>query len=151
MTTCDNYEPAVAYARAMLLRPNIIYPYRSVVIFDIDGTLLDYSGKPIPCVIELYNLVLERNLIPIIMTARLHEPLTMDWTRHQLAAAGIKGYERIYFRQPYCEDVTRYKLEARKHIWDSGFHVVMSIGDNIWDVGVYGGIDVLLTDPKFHM
>jgi predicted secreted acid phosphatase len=41
-------------------------------------------------------------------------------------------------------NIIDYKTNARRHAVDSGINIVMSVGDQYWDMGSYGGIPVKL-------
>jgi predicted secreted acid phosphatase len=117
------------------------------IIFDIDDTLLiPEINKPIPETLFFYNWVKARGFKPVIVTARIGTLQNINLTIKQLKNLGIQDYEYIFFLPPESRDVANYKLLARKHISDLyDGEVVMSVGDNPWDVGDYGGYSVLLT------
>ena len=41
-------------------------------------------------------------------------------------------------------DIEKYKLFARKEVYELGYTCIFSIGDMYWDTGDYGGIPILL-------
>ena len=64
-------------------------------------------------------------------------------TQNQLGSIGIVGYKSMYFRSPAKENNPwKYKEIARKSVLDRGFNIIMSVGDQPWDIGNYGGIGV---------
>lgn len=120
---------------------NMINPtHNSVIVYDIDDTLISYSGKPIIPVIHTYNYAKNKGFIPVIITARAGTEENIDKTKKQLTSHGITDYRYIYFRPENNEDQIVYKLESRKNLHDRGYEVKISIGDMPWDVGAYGGI-----------
>lgn len=121
------------------------WPSNTAAVFDIDGTLLSLPFfEPIDYVIDLYNTVKQKNIIPIIITAREYFPYNWHVTTEQLKYYGITEYKILFMRTKDCVNLFQYKLDARKKVHDLGFNVVMSIGDNPFDIGEYGGIGVLL-------
>lgn len=120
-------------------------PEYAVMVFDIDCTLIDNRGQCILPIINLFNHVKDRGIIPIIITNRLGDPDNVKYTQNQLAQCGIAGYRSLYFRSPNREDNPyRYKEKARKSIHERGMAVIASIGDQPWDIGNYGGIGFIL-------
>lgn len=115
-----------------------------VVIYDIDGTLIDHSGQPRQHIIHTYHHALRRGLTPVIITARRGTRENIFLTKKQLAQFGIGGYSGIYFMppeiDPYPQNQARYKFYARKNIHDKGHKIIASIGDMPWDYGHYGGV-----------
>ncbi len=129
-------------ARAVLsklaLAPN------SIVIFDIDDTLITPTGKPYVPVIDLYNEALANGIHTGLITARSGDPSNVDATFAQLHRVGVADWSIAYFRSPKQLDVARFKRNARKDLWSKGYHVVMTVGDKEWDHGDYGGFSVLI-------
>ena len=114
-------------------------PPNAAMVFDIDETLLDLSGNPIEPVVNLYNMVKSKGITPIIITARFGHERNTELTRNQLIRAGITGWRFIYFLPPHKNDVSLYKQISRQDAHDRGYHVVMSIGDEPYDIGYAGG------------
>jgi hypothetical protein len=119
-------------------------PNRSVIIFDIDDTLIQSSnGKGIADVLQSYYLVNSMGIKPIIITARLYNPYVVNYTYNQLASFGINN-PTVFFCPEGMSDYGRYKLMTRKSIADRGFNIIMSIGDQPWDIGEYGGYGIIV-------
>jgi hypothetical protein len=114
----------------------------SVIVYDIDNTLIHDSGYPITPIIDTYLYAKARGFKPVIMTARPGTPENIERTKKQLQFYGISDYLCMYFRPVDKLDPYRYKLLARENIHDRGYKVVMSIGDMPWDMGAYGGIGI---------
>ena len=112
----------------------------SVIVYDIDDTLIDNNGCPILPVINTYHYAKNSGLTTVIITARPDYDENIQRTIQQLHYFGITGYKYIYFRPRDKEDQATFKLLARKNLHDRGYHVVASIGDMPWDIGLYGGI-----------
>ena len=112
----------------------------TAVVFDIDDTLISSkNGKCIGYVVELFNYA-KRISTPFIITNRIGNQYAIDYTNKQLYECGIHGYKDIYFQHPNTyNDPWKYKREAREHIHNTGYIVLMSIGDMPWDIGEYGG------------
>ena len=120
--------------------------YGGVIIFDIDDTLiLQPENKTIPETIFFYDLTKNMGFTPVIITARPGFSENVDRTIEELKSFGITGFEYIFFMPNGEKDPYRYKLNARKNVYDIyGGNIVMSVGDMPWDVGQYGGYSVLL-------
>jgi len=129
---------------AMYLLSSLTIEPNNAIIFDIDDTLIDKYGQCIIPVIQLYNYAKTLGLIPIIITARLDEVNNINYTLYQLHTCNITDYHEIFFRPENMLNLYEYKNSRRKHIYDSGFKVLMSVGDMPWDIGQYGGIGIYL-------
>jgi len=116
----------------------------SIIFFDIDLTLIDDKGLGIQPVIEFYNYVKSLGIKPVIITARRNYENNVKKTLLQLKNYNITDYYKIFFRNPETLDFAKYKLQCRKLFFDKGFKILMSVGDSSYDVGQYGGKDVLL-------
>lgn len=124
----------------------ITLPHNPCIVFDIDHTLLDQFGHPIEPVVYLYNDVKRRGITPVIITAREGRPEVVNWTTSQLKNVGIVDYKLLYFLHPGRKDPWRYKLMSRKNVSDRGYSVIMTVGDEQWDHGDYGGVGFII--PK---
>jgi predicted secreted acid phosphatase len=132
-----------------VIRPylkNIISDTASVpqrcVVFDIDGTVLFNKPPSYKCSAEennhimwLYRLV-KKNRIPIfIVTARLESGRAE--TIEQLNCLGITGYQHLFLRPASyrgSEAVAAYKAHARTIIRNSGYNIILNVGDQWWDL-----------------
>lgn len=114
----------------------------TVIVYDIDGTLLDTNGNPIGPIIDSYIYAKSKGMIPVIITARPAFEKNIMHTREQLSNVGVTEYKYMYFMPLDKEDQALYKLNARKNLFERGYRVAMSIGDMPWDYGEYGGIGV---------
>ena len=112
------------------------------VVFDIDDTLINSdTGEIMPKVFSLYRYCVMRGYRVYIITARAWTPNAVKYTLDQLRALGVVGFQSIAFRPPDNWNVAKFKMEARKSIPQK---VVMSVGDQRWDIGEYGGIGVIV-------
>ena len=125
----------------MYLR-SLSYPGKKVVVFDIDETLYDsVNDKPIHDTILFYHIAKNLGYKTAIVTARSNT--FTDETILLLDKLGVTGYEIIFFYSNFL-DIPEYKKEARRYIHQNIGPVVMSIGDQLWDMGEYGGYGVKL-------
>jgi len=132
-------------ANAMNKLSSMDMPPNPSIIFDIDSTLINsISGQSKTPVITLYNYALVRGISPIIITARPGYEYNIEWTKEQLFNCEIVGYKIMYFRPEGSNDIWKYKEEARKNVAERGYNTVMSVGDQMWDIGKYGGVGVLV-------
>jgi len=114
------------------------------VVFDIDDTLIDSLGKPMFDVIDLYLYARKLRFKIFIITARAGADDNIRRTIVELEHFGITGYTGLYFRHPDNHNVENYKLVARRKIFEDGFNTVMSVGDMPWDIGLYGGVGIII-------
>lgn len=118
---------------------------KDIVIFDIDETLFDpYSDREIIPVINFYRYLVENNYNTAIITARENNPESLRYTLEDLEKHNVRDYKFLFLREPFYNDLFIYKRDARKHIVDSGYTPLMSLGDKRWDMGEYGGIGILV-------
>jgi predicted secreted acid phosphatase len=115
------------------------------VIFDIDDTLIDVKGNCIGEIVYIYNYVKKLGIDPIIITNRAGTKDIMDYTMKQLSNCNITEYRYLYFRDPTkTNDPYKYKEDARKDVFNKGYFTVISIGDQMWDIGNYGGLGFIV-------
>lgn len=117
-----------------------------VIVFDIDGTLIDENGKAIDEIITAYFYVKNFGYQTAIITARPDITENIIYTLEQLRSHGITGYKFAYFLPLHKTDQATYKLLARKNITDKGYNIVASVGDMPWDIGEYGGVGFIVTN-----
>jgi predicted secreted acid phosphatase len=122
-------------------------PDNPTIVFDIDDTLIDKQGNCIEPVMMLYNYAKKKGLTIVIITARVATVTNINKTKYQLTSCGIYDYKAMYFRPINKDDLWKYKLLSRKDLLNKGLNVIMSVGDMIWDIGMYGGVGILL--PTF--
>jgi hypothetical protein len=137
-------ECEIIVSRAIGILSNMELPNNASIIFDIDDTLITNDGKCIAPVVMLYNFSKMLGIIPVIITARPNNVLTNIYTMKQLSDCGITGYNSLYLRPEGQDDVYEYKLSARKNVKERGMETVMSVGDMLWDIGLYGGVGVII-------
>jgi predicted secreted acid phosphatase len=119
------------------------------IVFDIDGTLIDDTTyQPIDYITSFYNYCLSLGLTVFIITARPSTNNNVKHTTDMLHDNGISGWKGIYFARDRSVDIPGYKLKSRKHIYDRGYTVLMSLGDNWFDIGKYGGFGVIVNKKK---
>jgi len=121
------------------------------VMFDIDDTLIHYSGKPIKPMIKLLNECIKLNLTVIIITAR--DSQYTDETIKELKKHGIKC-DLLYLRKP-TDDLRKFKSKIKEYLKENeDITIILSVGDNIIDVdGEYSGYFIKLpntSDSKLY-
>lgn len=117
------------------------------VMFDIDGTLIDYQGYPIKQVINLLKLCMKNSLNVIIITAR---PISSaQFTEAQLRYFNI-DYSVIFYRTTG----NNFKSNIKKGLSELDLNIILSIGDNTVDIeGGYSGFYIKLPnkdDPNLY-
>lgn len=146
MTTTQNYDRLWGIFASIKNEVSNIksFPENSCAIFDIDGTLIDTACNPILPVVDFYDYLKRIGFKIFIVTARTNKTNVIAQTKKQLENAQVTNYEKIYFRDNWEKDICKFKEDARREIKNTGNFVVFSIGDNSWDVGIYGGIGILI-------
>ena len=120
----------------------IPFDENQAVVFDIDDTLINSDTEEIiPKTFSLFQYCVTRGYRVYIITARAWTPGAVKFTLNQLRSLGITGFQSIAFRPPNYFDVPKFKEDARKSIPQK---IVMSIGDQKWDVGRYGGVGIIV-------
>ena len=116
------------------------------VIFDIDNTLIDNNGNVIEQTLLFYKYLKMKNINVFFITSRPGIEEGIKYTIEQLESLGIRkgDYESLYFIKPNKIDVFKFKLDARHSIVNRGFNIILSIGDNLCDIGEYGGEGLLV-------
>lgn len=115
---------------------------KDIVIFDIDGTLVDDESICIIPVIELYRYLRSLGYPIYIITARLNTPYNYKFTVNMLLMCGIKDYMGIFMRPPGDIDLYAYKEKRRKYLVNRGYNIVASVGDMPFDFGKYSGMNI---------
>jgi len=118
-----------------------------IVFFDIDDTLLQpyNNNKPIKHVVNFYNYLVKYGYNVAIITARPDFEQNLQHTLDDLKSIGIVNNYKFLMLRPSNEiDIKLFKIKARKQILDKGYTSLMSIGDNYWDMGQYGGIGIIV-------
>lgn len=119
------------------------------VVFDIDGTILNdgvYSPSDsndiINSVYDFLQYTQRMGINIFIITARPENNLNRLGTEKMLKKLNI-NYTFLYmWDHDIFDNNTIFKEEARKEIFNNGFNIIMSLGDNEWDYGDYGGLGV---------
>jgi predicted secreted acid phosphatase len=124
---------------------------QQAVIFDIDGTLVHEHtwSNPIWSVINFCNYCKEIGIATIIVTARPAWDKNIELTKNALKKLGL-NCDLFFFRKPDYEDLNNFKLSTRHYISTcENYNVLMSIGDNVWDIGEYGGTGILMKTTPY--
>ena len=120
----------------------IPFNYGQAVVFDIDDTLITSDTNEIMSkTFNLFKYCVNKGYHVYIITARINTQRVINFTLQQLSSLGITGYKLIAFRDPNDLNVARYKMNARRVIPQD---IIMSVGDQEWDIGPYGGIGIIV-------
>lgn len=124
---------------------------QSAIVFDIDGTLLyEHTDYPIWSVINFCNHCKEIGIATIIVTARPGFEQNITKTKEQLKQYGL-NCDAFYFRAPRDNQITTFKTAVRKYLAEQlNYNVLLSIGDNPWDIGEYGGTGIHMAADALH-
>ena len=114
----------------------------AVLSFDLDETLIDLSGNRKEDVCYIYNYAKKLGFKLAIITYRMYSNYSAEYTIEQLKKNNLDHYDFLYLCPNRTIDPWTFKRDSRKNITDKGYHVVMSFGDEFWDIGEYGGIGV---------
>jgi predicted secreted acid phosphatase len=107
---------------------------KPVVVFDIDNTLLDKNNKVIEPLRAVYYYCIMIGITTAIITSRSGNEKTINMTKQQLSDAFIGEIGFFYFRKPGNKNPYSSKEKARKNIEERGYKIVMSIGDQQYDI-----------------
>ena len=122
------------------------------IMFDIDGTIINTTHFnwedhiAIQPVYNFYKYCLNRGINIFIVTARSGHKSNMEYTIDKIQNHLRLSFNQIYFRNPDIENVHIYKQQCRDSISMLGYQIHMSIGDNLWDIGLNGGIGIHMKD-----
>jgi predicted secreted acid phosphatase len=129
---------------------NIQIPKNPTIAFDIDGTLIDNKGRCIEPIHDVFKYALNNGIYVVLITSRIGTASMIELTKAQLISNNITGYNHIYFRKPdSSKNNFDYKRNARLDSLKRGMNIIMSIGDNRWDVGEFGGIPIIVDESMF--
>ena len=127
--------------------------FKPCVVFDIDGTILVdgvYSPDTInEIIIDVYKFLLyiqNKGIDIFIITARPDFSHNRLSTMKMLKKLNIKYTYLYMWNQNIFSDQIIFKESARKEIFDNKYNIIMSLGDNDWDYGLYGGLGVHIYD-----
>ena len=106
---------------------------RPAIVLDIDGTLLHYDSGGVRTdspTADLARWCRRRNIQFFFITARdeKHEAMT----RKELRECNLEP--KALFMMKGDGECALYKERARAHIREQGFSLILSIGDQIWDL-----------------
>lgn len=122
---------------------NIQLPPNPVIIFDIDNTLLHTDLTLIKPVYMIYLYALMIGIKVIAITNRYGSQYIIDKTQKELKDVGIADITDFYFRKKEINNPWKFKREARLNVLQRGYNIVMSVGDQDWDIeNSTGGISV---------
>ena len=120
------------------------------VCFDIDGTIYDpYSKRSIFPIMNFYKYCQAKNLRVIIITARVGIRENDMLTKSMLKPYEITADE-WYFMNNFINNQIKYKRDMRQFEEERGNNIIMSLGDNVCDIGKYGGLGVLVRESHAH-
>ena len=110
---------------------------RPCIVLDIDGTVLlneeDGSSK---CVLPFQGLCQaceESNISVHCVTARQEDDDNRAYTRRQLEKCKLHNIDKLYMREP-GDDPGEYKFEARRDITQQGYSILLTFGDQYFDL-----------------
>ena len=108
-------------------------PVNPVIIFDVDHTLIDEYECIIQPIFVLHQFANMLGINSIIVTSR---PGNEDMIKHTLKLLDDYKIHRIsaYFRKEENQNNWKFKQSARQNLIDRGYNIVMSVGDQDWDI-----------------
>lgn len=117
---------------------HITIPNNPCIILDLDNTIIDSNGYFIKPIYEICLKCLNLNITIFIITGRVLNNQNLENTYNQISKL-YYFVKQIYFRLPYLQNFYEYKKKARYDIFLKGYTCIATIGDNIWDIGLFGG------------
>lgn len=133
----DTLRQSLAWALAYLGAMRKLAPLPAIVL-DIDGTVVkNYEHGVSKCVLgfeELVETCVGSGITVFVVTARPDEPHNRKWTERKLADCGLLKYiKHVYMKEP-DSDTREAKFEAREKIRAQGYTILLSIGDQFFDL-----------------
>jgi predicted secreted acid phosphatase len=116
------------------------------IVFDIDGTMVHDNtwDSPVWSVINFCNYCKDIGIATMIVTARGGWDANVNNTKNSLQELGVEC-DAMFFRKPDDNKIAEFKTNVRQYLSEvTGFNVLMSIGDNEWDMGQWGGVGVYM-------
>jgi len=138
----DVLKNLLASSKILNYKPNM----NEAIVFDLDGTIV-FDGTWDTPILPITNFIKhcnDLNISVIIITARPGFESNINNTRNSLQKLAI-NCDRFFFKNPDFKDIKEFKINARNYVTDILKHnILMSIGDNSWDMGKYGGLGILM-------
>ena len=110
---------------------------RPVAVLDIDDTVLQCHGErctPVPLGLKTVRALRRRNIPFFYVTARRETQASEMWARMQLHMLGLDaGCAGLRLMPPGTRDVRAYKAAERRYLEESGYRVVLNMGDQWTD------------------
>ena len=138
-----------------ILRCSDTVNYIPAVVFDIDGTIImdDQSYFDMSTIIDsvynFYQYLQKRGDIRIfVITARAYKNFESTNDPYYLEVLDMLNKINCFpdkldlWSYSKYADVTTYKKEKRRELWNQNYNILMSLGDNVWDYGEFGGLGV---------
>lgn len=117
-----------------------------IIVFDIDGTLVKDEKSCIASAVSFYKKCISLGYKIYIITARLFTPENYIFTVNMLTKCDILNYVGIFMRPGHIMDLHYYKASKREFLTKSGFNIVMSVGNDTFDFGVFSGVNIWIFD-----
>lgn len=138
-----NNELVKIARQAIHILNTIELPPNPAIIFDIDNTLLHDDLTLIQPVYNIYLFALMLNIRVIAITNRYGSKYVIDETHKELKNVGINDIADFYFRRKDISNPWIFKRSARLSVLERGYKIVMSFGDQDWDIeNSTGGIGI---------
>ena len=115
----------------------------SCIVFNIDNTLFYDNGKIISEIVNIYNYAIKIGIKIFIITDRNgSSQKIIDNTLLELKKNNLNLYDSIYFKK-YEKKDNKFKINARKHIVNRGYNIILCVGTDNSDVyGEFTGIPI---------
>lgn len=125
-------------------------PHNATIIYDIDDTLINTRGYLLQPIVDTYHYAKSKGIQTVIVTNRPGSQEGITYTQEQLKYHGLHNNSALYMRPPTKNDPWKFKYAARKNVHERGMTVIMSVGDQPWDIGEYGGVGITvpIADPN---
>ena len=112
---------------------------KPALVLDIDGTiLLNKENGGARCVLHFGSLVracVNNGITIFCVTARPEEKENREYTEAQLQKCSIQPVAKVFMRPPDTE-YAKYKYSARRQIEESGYAILLTIGDQFADIAL---------------
>ncbi|HRE32568.1 MAG TPA: HAD family acid phosphatase, partial [Candidatus Berkiella sp.] len=118
----------------------------------LTGAYMLGGAEPILSTLSLYQHAIEQGIAVFFVSERPNTPELMAITVKNLKSAGFEQWEELILKPIDNESsVQAFKTNARRHIAQQGFDIVLNIGDQETDLkGGYGEIKVKIPNPFYE-
>jgi len=112
-----------------VLNASILIQSGSVILFNIDGVILDTKKQIIHPVFVLFQVAIMLGIFPVFITSRYNTNEIVQKTMDEISGAyNISFSPTIYFRN--CDNIEEHIRLSMENLKNNGYTIVMSVYSN---------------------